>query len=228
VLSWLFDLNGRRRRLLEGARPGPLADYLRFPFPSPTSACHEVEFLAVDLETTGLDPRQDQILSVGFVSIRNLRIILAGSAHYLIRIAGQIPEQSVVIHQIFDAHAARGETLAVVLPQLLRALSGRVLVAHNAPSEMGFLNEACRRLYGCGLLAPVVDTLALERRSLHRRHQVAKPGALRLGALRARYGLPRYRAHDALSDALAAGELFLAQVEHRAGGHPLKLKRVLT
>ena len=38
--------------------------------------------------------------------------------------------------------------------------------------------------------------------------------AYRLGAARQRYGLPEYRAHDALTDALAAAELFLAQIGH--------------
>ena len=102
-----------------------------------------------------------------------------------------------------------------------------MLLAHHARVEMGFLSAACRRLYGCPFLAPVVDTLGLERRWLVQRGHVVHTGGLRLGTLRNYYHLPRYPAHNALSDALAAAELFLAQVEHRSGGHPMQLKRLL-
>ena len=50
------------------------------------------------------------------------------------------------------------------------------------------------------------------------------PGALRLATARAHLGLPRYSAHEALTDALACAELYLAQVARLSGGHPMTLR----
>ena len=98
------------------------------------------------------------------------------------------------------------------------------MVAHNANIEYFFLNEACKRVYGYPFNGPVVDTLALEVRAYRRRDKTPKSGELRLPNTRQRYNLPRYRAHNALMDAIAAGELFLAQVAHRVGKGVIKLK----
>lgn len=227
MFKWLPGLERRRRRLLRNAPPGPLADYLRTPFPSRKSPVNEVEFLAVDLETTGLDPKQDEILSIGCVPIRHLRITLGGSSSMLLKPEGAIPASSAVVHRIFDDQAAQGMPLTQAIPLLLRQLSGKVLVAHHAPIETEFLRQACRRLYACDVVFPTVDTLVLERRWIDRRQVTLASGGLRLAAIRDRYGLPRYPVHNALSDALATAELLLAQIAYRGGARQVRLKHLL-
>ena len=54
----------QRRKALTKAAPGPLADYLATPFPDKQMDCREIEVVAIDLETTGLDPKKDAILSI--------------------------------------------------------------------------------------------------------------------------------------------------------------------
>jgi DNA polymerase III subunit epsilon len=210
MLRRWFGPDARRRRLWRKTAPGPLRDYLAAPFPSPGSPLGQAVFVALDFETTGLDPRGDEILSIGTVVMRFDRIDLSTAQRQLVAPSGELPEASVVIHRITDDHAAGGLPVAQLLPTLLARLAGRVLVAHHARVEQGFIDAACRRVYGTGFCIPVVDTEELFRRQLERRRQSVGPGDLRLAALRHRLGLPRYRAHDALSDALAAAELFLA------------------
>jgi len=93
--------------------------------------------------------------------------------------------------------------------------------------EREFLDRACRRLYGAGFLVPAADTEALIRRWLEQRNQPFSGPELRLHALRERYGLPRYKAHNALTDALATAELFLAFVAKANPGSRVALKRFL-
>jgi DNA polymerase-3 subunit epsilon len=227
VWQRLFSLDYRRRRLAAKAPPGPLRDYLEMAFPRPGTDCGQAGYLALDLETTGLDPAQDEIVSFGWVAMNGPVIDLASARHCLVRTTRDIPEASAVIHQITDDAAAAGRPLREVLGGLLDALAGRALIAHHARVELGFLGAACRRVYGGQFLAPAVDTLWLARRSLERRGQVIREGELRLAALRERYNLPRYRAHDALSDALAAAELYAAQLAEARAGGALALRRVL-
>lgn len=214
-MIWPFTLEARRRRRLRHTLAGPLRDYLSVPFPAPSLDYRKAHYLAVDLETTGLDPRHDHILSVGYVMVHGNRIDLASAHHRLVRTVRAIPEASAVIHQITDDQAASGDALAEVLAELLAQLAGKVMIAHYADVEHGFLSFACKRIFGCGLLVPIIDTQVLARRGFERRQAVFRPSDLRLHALRARYNLPRYGAHNALSDALAAAELFLAQIAHR-------------
>lgn len=218
----------RRRWALRGAPPGALRDFLSEPLPSPRQDYRSAEYLAIDLETTGLDLRRDLILSVGYVALTGQRIDLASARHRVVRIDRSIPEASAVIHQITDDQAALGLELEDVLAELLTALKGRVLIAHHAVIECGFLSNACRRLWGTGLPVRVADTQVLARRTLERRQIAFKGSDLRLHALGDRYNLPRYGAHNALSDALAAAELFLAQAAHRDGGKGLRLSDFLT
>jgi DNA polymerase-3 subunit epsilon len=220
----LMDL--RRRRLL-GQAAGALREFYRRPFAPPRSDCRTLGFVAVDLETTGLDPERDEILSIGLVDIERLRIDLAGARQYLLRPARAIPERSAVIHRITDDDAAAGATLAAVLPEVLARLAGKVLVAHHARLDVGFLDRACRRLYGAGLVLPVIDTQQLARRGLERRNQPFGAQDLRLAECRMRHNLPRYRLHNALSDALACAELLLVQLAQHDTDRPIALRYFL-
>ncbi len=223
----MASLERQRLWWLKRAPAGPLRDYYQVPFARPTTPSVSTDYLALDLETTGLAPERDELLSIGFVPISGHGLQLGGARHYLVRPERAIPESSAVVHGILDDRAREGLPLAEALPPLLQALAGRVLVAHSARIEHDFLDAVCRRLYGCAFVAPLVDTLELEQRKIVRAGSPIAPGALRLDALRQQYGLPRYRAHDALSDAIGAGELLLAQIAYRTTTRPLRLDELM-
>ncbi|HEX9803124.1 MAG TPA: exonuclease domain-containing protein [Gammaproteobacteria bacterium] len=227
MFSSLLGLNFRRKRLYANAPAGPLQDFYAVPFPAGGSDCRKLGFVALDLETTGLDPRNDEILSIGWVCINDMQIDLVTARHRLVCPHCEIPERSAVIHHITDDQAAEGEPLAAVLNELLPLLAGKVLIAHHARFEMQFLRRACLALFGMNFVMPVVDTQAIARRTLERRNQAFRPQELRLAALRRRHQLPRYRLHNALSDALAAAELFLAQLAQSDTDRPVPLNKFL-
>jgi DNA polymerase-3 subunit epsilon len=228
LLDRILPVEMRRRRALRAAR-GPLRDYLAVPFPRRNADAARVRFLAVDLETTGLDPGRDAIVSAGWVKLDATSIDLSTARHRLVATARPMPEESAILHRIGDDAAARGDPPEVVLAELLDALRGRVLVAHNAPFELAMLGAACARLFGARFVAPAVDTMSLARSWVESHGATHAASSLRLDAVRRRHNLPRYRAHDALSDALAAAELFLAQLaeRERANGRGIPLRSVL-
>lgn len=225
---WPFRPDLRRRWCLRRTRAGALRDFLSTPFPKPSSDYRQVDCLAVDLETTGLDSKRDQILSVGYLVVRGNRIDLATARHRLVRATSAIPEESAVIHQITDDQAAQGESLEPVLADLLVALAGKAMIAHHATVERRFLDAACRQVFGAPFVAAVIDTQMMALRIFERRNAPYKGSDLRLHALSERYNLPRYNAHNALSDALAAAELFLAQAAQRDNGRGMPLREFLS
>ena len=213
----------RRRQALAKAAPGPLADYLATPFPDRHSDCREIEIVAIDLETTGLDPRKDVILSIGLVNIEGFRVKLSTAWHSIVRIDRDIPGESAVIHQITDDQSAAGAPIEELMPELLRRLAGRPMLVHYSPIEQNFIDAVCRRLYGAPFVIPIIDTLEIGQRVFERRNHTIQPGDLRLFNLRPRYNLPQYKAHNALSDALATAELFLAMADNLYPGRPCRL-----
>lgn len=227
-LRTLLPRNWRRRRLARSVPEGPLRQFFAVPFPPARASWRSVEYLALDLETTGTDPRTEEIVSFGWVELHGASIELCTARRRLVRTSKAMPESSAVIHAITDDEAERGEPPCAVLAELLQALAGRVLVCHYAPTERRFLDAACRRCFGSGLVVPTVDTLQLAQRRHLRQGKVPARGELRLSALRERYNLPQHPLHDALADAIAAAELFLAQAEEMSGPSPVRLKDLLT
>lgn len=194
--------------------------YLDSPLPPPHTPVADLPLLAIDIETTGLDPRRDRVLSVGFVPVDGDRIVLAGARSMMVRHDTPRDDdgvgQSATLHGLTDDAVAAGEPVEVVLDQIFTALSGRVLLAHYTRIETAFLGAACHRIYGVRPPILAVDTLQLHHRILGGGIDMgftADPptSELRLWRARERYGLPRYPAHDAVVDALACAELYLAQ-----------------
>ena len=214
----------RFRRWLAGRQShvaDELRDYWRSPLPRLSSPVSSLELLVCDGEMSGLDPGQAELLSLGWLVIRGSEQCLGSAEHHLIRAEHSVG-MSATVHQLRDCELADARELKDVLRSFLAAARGRVLVFHHAPIDTAFLNAAALRVFGAPLLLPVIDTLALEQRLLRRRDAVVAPGALRLRACRERYGLPTYAAHNALTDAVATGELLLAHIARR--GHDLRLR----
>lgn len=190
---------------------GALRKFYEVAPPRPETPLGELDLLAVDVETTGLRPRRDQLVSVGWMPVNGGEIDLSGAGYVVLRGSeGFTVGSSAVIHQLTDDEIAAGVDHPSALSRLLGALRGRALLAHFANMEMGFLSHACREHFGAKLEVPVVDTFALERRRLERLSAYPRGEELRLARVRDRYGLPRYANHNAATDALACAELYLA------------------
>ncbi|GAA4882542.1 exonuclease domain-containing protein [Ferrimonas pelagia] len=186
----------------------------------------QARMLALDLELTGLDPQQDQILSIGCVPIEQGRLQLSQAHDQVVLINGEVGD-SCTIHGIRDRDMAAGIPLAQALSDLIPMLAGRVLICHNARLDLAFLQQGLRRCFGQGLPLMAVDTLSLELKRFAQRDETPKADALQLGRCRARYELPNYPGHHALVDAIACGELLLAQASAMSGRHTLSLGRLL-
>lgn len=191
---------------------GGLRRFLCAPAPRRDTPLTELPLLALDLETTGLDPSTDHIISVGMVDVDGLRIPLGTMEHFLID-PGRGVGQSAVIHMLTDDELlAHGIPTEQALDRVFSRLAGKVLLAHHDAIEVGFLTVAVKRIYGIRIAIPSIDTLQLGHRAIGRGID-HPPDALRLWRLRARAGLPSYRGHDAVIDALGCAELYLALVQ---------------
>ncbi len=165
--------------------------------------------MVVDLETTGLDLRRDEIVSYGAVVVRQGRILARTSVYGLVRPEGTMTASAVAVHGLRPADLRHAPPLADCVRVLAGLLEGHVLVAHAAWVESAFLGRAFRD-HGMRLDGPVIDTAALAREA-----QVVPDGAEAEPALeelaRALH-LPVHETHHALGDALTTAGVMLALV----------------
>ena len=187
---------------------------------TPVTPIANTPLIAMDFETTGLDAEQNDIVSIGVVPLSMQRIFCRESEHWLLKPSEKLAEESVVIHGITHSAIESAPDLEQILDALLGVLAGRVAVVHYRHIERTFLARAVLNRLGESITFPVIDTLWLEQRIQQQQqrlldHLLRRPlPSVRLNDCRARYGLPHYQAHHALTDALATAELLQAQITH--------------
>ncbi len=206
-----FRFERMRKQALKAGPPAFIKSYLENPLPDCTVQASEAPLLAVDLETNGLNHKRDHILSIGCVQVDHAAISITTAQHVIINSEVELQHDIVPIHQITDDMIRDGLMLPDALEMLFEQLNGRILLAHNAQIEADFLSEALKNLFQIHLPIVTVDTFRIERQLFEK---TKKTGSLRLKDIRKRYGLPSYHAHHALTDALSAAEVYLAQCSH--------------
>jgi DNA polymerase-3 subunit epsilon len=161
----------------------------------------------MDLETTGLDLRRDEIVAYGAAIVAEARIPCGRTAYGLIRPARAVSIPALTVHGLRAADLAGAPTIDEAVGDLVGLLTNRVLVAHASWVERAFLNRALRSR-GVTLGRAVVDTAALLRACrLADRDAVAEPN---LETAARELGLPVHTPHHALGDAFTTAQVFLA------------------
>ncbi|MBL3580824.1 PolC-type DNA polymerase III [Oleidesulfovibrio alaskensis] len=183
----------------------------------------DCEFAVTDMEMTGLDPAHDEIVAIGAVRIRGLSIITGDVFHTYVRPQRSMARPATLIHRITPAQLQHSPALAGLLPGFVDWCGQALITGHHVGLDMGFLTRACRRHLGGAPANPCVDTMRLaqawERERWERSFDPFQPTvSYTLADLSARYGLPQFRAHDALEDALQTAYLFLYLVRKLKGG----------
>ena len=157
----------------------------------------DVTFVVVDLETTGGKPQAAGITEIGAVKVRGGEVL--GEFQTLVNPGVAIPPFIAALTGITDRMLAGAPSVAAATASFWEFAHGAVLVAHNAPYDMGFLRGACE-LTGIPWPSPrVADTARLARRALTR-DEVRN---CKLETLAKHFTSPTPPCHRALDDARA-------------------------
>jgi DNA polymerase III subunit epsilon len=184
------------------------------PSPAAVESWRDVQFTVIDLETTGLDPATDEIVSFATVTVSGGLITLGDAQYELVR-PERMPEADTTrIHGLREADLAGAAPLSTHLDTLLAALAGRLLVAHVADIERGFLAAALRSR-GLELPNPMIDTAEMDRELRRLRGPPpAERTPIGLSEMARSLGLPVHRPHHADGDALTTAQAFIALATH--------------
>jgi DNA polymerase III alpha subunit (gram-positive type) len=172
----------------------------------PDLALGALGFVAIDTETTGLDPRADALVSVAAIPFVEGRPRLEAAVDRLVDPRRPIPEAARAIHGITDDDVRAAPPAEAVLPELLAACASRPLVAHTAWFDVTLINRAAARAGLPPLRSPVLDIGALAHALFPSWWDLSLEG---LGRLMEVEMVDR---HTARGDALTAGLIFLHMI----------------
>ena len=174
---------------------------------------HDQRYIAVDIETTSLDPVSGHILSIAWVPIEPPMILINEARYHEFQVAAHVDlQQSPTIHGLTKAQLTSGGDIKTILKDLEAILYNRIMVCHHQRLDWSYLREnpITKSLHFEPL--GIFDTLSYEKNKLSFSNESQlNNSSLTLSACRTRHGLPSYTSHHAMDDAIACAELFLAQ-----------------
>ena len=178
-------------------------------FPHHTDPSEDV-WVALDLETTGLDAQKDAIIEIGAVKFQGGKTL--DTFQRLVNPQRRISPFIASLTGIRQRDLDRADTIERVAPSFITFVGASPLIAHNADFDLGFL-----RAGGIDFANPVVDTFDLA--------YVVRPDApsYSLENMAQSLELPHDRPHRALDDAIATKMLFLSLLEDATALDPMTL-----
>jgi DNA polymerase-3 subunit epsilon len=172
------------------------------------------EWVSIDCETTGLNVRTDEIISIGAVRIVGNRIMTSERLELLVRPERGVSADSIRIHRLRNADVAQGLPIDEAMKQLLHFIGSRPLVGYYLEFDVAMLNRALWPMLGQGLPQAKIEVSTLyydhKFKQLPGYQQQANVDIdLRFATLMNDLALPLRDAHDALNDAVMAALAFI-------------------
>ncbi len=166
------------------------------------------EVVVLDTETTGMNPKKDEILSIGAVIVRKNRIELGQAFEAWLKPRGEIGEESIKIHGIRRIDLEHGESPETVIPRLLEFIGNRPLVGYYIRFDQRMLSRYTRELLGVDLPNTLIELSEMYYRR-YRKSSAHEFVDLKFDTILETLDLPRLGKHDALNDAVMSALIYL-------------------
>lgn len=173
----------------------------------------ETDFVAFDTELTGLDFKEDSIISIGAVKLRGTTILPSKTFYRLVKPECELKHKSVVVHELTHADLECAEDLLDVIGDFVQFAGDAVLIGHFVHIDLNFVNKALQQAFGVTLKNPALDTSTLhdwlyDNDSRFARHYKGMTMKSDLFSMAKKYGVDGGKAHNAFSDAYITAQLF--------------------
>lgn len=170
----------RKFKVLYGCEFNMVDERLNIVYNPDDKILAEAEYIIFDLETTGLSTRFDRIIEFGAVLMHKGAIL--ERKDFFVNPMMKLDDHISRLTNIKDSDVQKARTFSECKDEILDFIRDRILVAHNASFDFGFLNEELKRIGEKPLTNTVIDTLDLARSMFKRR-------SYRLGNMAKQYGV---------------------------------------
>ena len=168
----------------------------------------ENEVVVFDTETTGLNPKKDEILSIGAVKLRGNKILMSEKFELFVKPTREINEQSIKIHQIRNIDLENGCEAREAITQFLHFIGSRPLVGYYLEFDIKMINKYVKPWLGKNLPNPQIEVSGLYH---DKKIKFIPDGVidLRFDVMMNDLGLPIFGKHDALNDAVMTAMMYI-------------------
>lgn len=178
------------------------------------TALNRIQFLVLDTETTGLDYKQDHIVSCALVPVNDSQIQIRDCMEWAVRSSVPSSPTSIRVHGVLNTELDAGMSEMEFGHQLLRQMSNEVIVGYHPGFDMAILNRLLKKHHGGALGNPVLDIARLVMRlDYPLKPAFLNPEPYSFDRLCKRFHVEASDRHTAIGDAYATALLLLRVLE---------------
>jgi DNA polymerase III subunit epsilon len=183
------------------------------------------EVVAFDCETTGLDVRRDDIITIAAIRIRGNRILTSERFEAVVRPEARMNVDAIKVHRLREMDVLAGNRIQTIIPQFLHFVGGRPLVGYYVDFDVRMVDKELLGLIGIELPNKLIEVSSLY---YERKYGDAPPGTaidLSFAAILRDLDLPVLDQHDAFNDALMTAMMYLRLRDLRERGVRIPRRR---
>jgi DNA polymerase III subunit epsilon len=181
--------------------------------------------VAFDCETTGLDVRRDDIVTIAAIRIRGNRILTSERFEAVVRPEARMNVDAIKVHRLREMDVLAGNRIQTIIPQFLHFVGGRPLVGYYVDFDVRMVDKELLGLIGIELPNKLIEVSSLY---YERKYGDAPPGTaidLSFAAILRDLDLPVLDQHDAFNDALMTAMMYLRLRDLRERGVRIPRRR---
>lgn len=166
------------------------------------------EFVVYDTETTGLNPKKDEILSIGAVKVKGDKILTSQKFELFVQPTKDISEESIKIHRIRNIDLQNGSKPNDALEQFLHFIGSRPLIGYYLEFDVKMINKYLKPFLGITLPNRQIEVSGI----YHDKKIKFIPDGnidLRFDVIMKDLGLPIFGKHDAINDAIMTAMMYI-------------------
>jgi len=166
------------------------------------------EYVVFDTETTGLNPKKDEILSIGAVKIKDNKIITSQTFEVFIKNSCEISSKSIEIHRIRPIDLENAKTTDIAIREFLNFIGSRPLIGYYLEFDVSMINKYIKPMLGVTLPNKMIEVSEIyfdKTISLIPQGNID----LRFDTILKKCDVPDMGAHNAVNDAIMTAMIYL-------------------
>jgi DNA polymerase-3 subunit epsilon len=166
------------------------------------------EYVSLDCETTGLNPKKDEILSIGAVLIKGNKILMRKTFNIFLKPVKNINAESIKIHQIRTVDLENALDPEDAIYQLLDFIGSRPIVGYYIKFDVTIISKYTKKYIGIKLPNDTIEVSTMYYRTRKRTSDYEFID-LKFDTILKNLNIPALGKHDALNDAIMTSMMFL-------------------
>jgi DNA polymerase-3 subunit epsilon len=166
------------------------------------------EYVCLDCETTGLNPRKDEIISIGAVIIKENRVLMSNTFNIYVKPQKSVTGDSIKIHQIRPIDLQNAVEAKVAIRALLEFIQNRPIVGYYIKFDIAMISKYTKELIGIKLPNRTIEVSSMYYKTRPKNSEYEFID-LKFDTIMKTLNIPELGKHDALNDAIMTSMMFL-------------------